>query len=105
MRIVKRESLMDISDYKEMFEKESHHNHEIIMDNYGAIRWKEDKQVSARVEVLGLNEIIMEFHEKGINKNSEEYRELYRNMGYSLSGYYDVFYWEVNNPIAEEYRK
>jgi hypothetical protein len=24
-------------------------------------------------------------------------------MGYSLSGYWEIFYWEVNNEDAEDY--
>jgi hypothetical protein len=41
----------------------------------------------------------------GLNKNSEEVRKLYRDMGYSLSGYWEIFFWEVNNEDAPLYRK
>jgi hypothetical protein len=40
----------------------------------------------------------------GYDKNSEVYRKLYRDIGYSLEGYWEIFYWEVNNPIASEYK-
>jgi hypothetical protein len=42
-------------------------------------------------------------YEKGYTKNSEIYRKLYRDMGYSLSGYWEVFYWDVNNEKVDEY--
>jgi hypothetical protein len=29
---------------------------------------------------------------------------MYRDMGYSLFGYWEMFYWEINNNIAHEYK-
>jgi len=43
------------------------------------------------------------FMKMGLTKNSEPVRKLYRDMGYSLSGYWEIFYWDVNNEEAEDY--
>jgi hypothetical protein len=40
---------------------------------------------------------------RGLDKNCDEYRKVYRDIGYSLDGYWEIFYWEVNNPISREY--
>ena len=37
-------------------------------------------------------------------KNSEEWRKLYRDIGYSLYGYWEIFYWDMNNEDAADYR-
>lgn len=89
--------------YLEILEKETHHDHEIIQDEHGTLRWKEDPYVRKMVDELGLNGIIMLFYSLGLNKNSELYRKMYRGMGYSLNGYWEIFYWEANNPAADEY--
>jgi len=90
--------------YKTILDTESHHDHEIIIDSHGVIRWKENEQVVAPLlQNISLNSLIMLFNILGITKNSEEYRALYRHMGYSLSGYWEIFYWELNNEDADEY--
>lgn len=92
-------------DYAEMMKTETHHDHEIIKDENGTIRWKEDPFVRKFTDDCSLNGIVAGFYAKGNNKNTESYRELYRKMGYSLSGYWEVFYWDMNNEIAEEYKQ
>jgi len=100
-KLVDRDQLPD--DYAEMMKTESHHQHEIIMDSNGVIRWKADPFIRRFVDACSLNEIVAGFHANGNGKNSEVYRELYRRMGYSLSGYWEIFYWEVNNENASDY--
>jgi hypothetical protein len=46
----------------------------------------------------------MLFFKMGLTKNSEEVRKLYRDMGYSLSGYWEIFYWDMNNEDAHKYK-
>ena len=104
MKVVKRSDLKHIDDYAKIFEAENHHNHKIIEDDDGVIRWEINDDVDDLVDAAGLNVIIISLYENGYTKNSEIYRKLYRNMGYSLSGYWEVFYWEINNEIASEYR-
>ncbi len=91
------------SDYDEMMKTESHHDHEIIIDSSGTIRWKEDPFIRQLTKDCSLNDICMGFHSNGNGKNTESYRELYRKMGYSLSGYWEVFYWDMNNEDADDY--
>ncbi len=93
------------SDYSEMMETETHHDHEIVKDEHGTIRWKEDPFISQFTSDCSLNDIVAGFYANGNNKNTESYRELYRKMGYSLSGYWEIFYWDMNNEIADEYKQ
>ena len=102
MKVIERKLLPD--SYTEMMKTEQHHQHEIIEDEQGALRWKADPFVNELVDALGLNEIVGRFYAGGHDKNSELYRELYRRMGYSLSGYWEIFYWQVNNEDVEDYR-
>ena len=102
-KIVSRESITD-ETYREVLDVETHHNHEIIQDERGTLRWKENPGVRKMVdEKMNLNDIWRLFFSLGITKNSEIIRKLYRDMGYSLYGYWEVFYWEANNDDAADY--
>lgn len=104
METVTREEAAAIHEnYKEILDKESHHDHEIIRDDHGTIRWKQVDTVCAIIDKGILNDLVVLFRFMGINKNSEEWRKLYRQMGYSLSGYWEIFYWEMNNEDADDY--
>lgn len=105
MEKVTREELMDVEDYKEIFDIEFHHDHEIIRDEAGTVRWKPNPDVRKIIEKGILNDLWILFHNMGLTKNSEEVRKLYRDMGYSLSGYWEIFFWEWNNDDAREYKK
>ena len=100
MEILNRKQVSKISDeYKEVLDREKHHNHELVMVN-GVIRWKGNKEV----DDLNVNDVVRLLYKLGYDKNSEVYRKYYRDLGYSLSGYWEVFYWEVNNENQNEYR-
>jgi hypothetical protein len=106
MTIVTREEASEASeDYKEILDKEWHHDHEIIRDDNGTLRWKQDPKVREIIDKGILNDLWYLFHTMGLNKNSEEVRKIYRDMGYSLSGYWEIFFWEMNNENAKLYRK
>jgi len=91
-------------DYREMLKKEKHHKHEIIEDEHGTYRWKANPTVRDLIGgKLNLNDIWILFNAMGYTKNSEVMRQMYRDMGYSLSGYWEIFYWEMNNENADEY--
>ena len=104
MKIVKRNKIKNES-YREILDKETHHNHTIMEDEDGTLRWKENPAVRAMIcdEKINLNDLWTLLGAMGHNKNSEFLRKLYRDLGYSLFGYWEIFYWEVNNPIAHEY--
>jgi hypothetical protein len=85
--------------------KENHHRHEIIRDKEGRLFWKPDQNLCAEIEGKNINDNIFYFHSNGLDKNSEEYRKFYRDIGYSISRYWEIFYWEVNNPICNNYKK
>ena len=92
------------NDYSRMMKTEQHHDHEIIEDEQGTIRWKEDPFISRFIDGCNLNDIVRGLQSEGNGKNSELYRELYRKIGYSLSGYWEVFYWDMNNEDADQYQ-
>ena len=104
MKTIDRKSLYDIEDYKLIFETESHHDHPVIEDEQGTVRWKSDPAVREVLDRVNLNDIWMLFFKMGLTKNSEEVRKLYRDMGYSLSGYWEIFYWDMNNEDAHKYK-
>lgn len=100
MEILNRKQVSKISDeYKEVLDREKHHNHELVMVS-GVIRWNGSKEV----DDLNVNDVVRMFYKLGYDKNSEVYRKYYRDLGYSLSGYWEVFYWEANNEKQNEYR-
>lgn len=104
MKLIDRKDLEDNELYGEIIRKEAHHNHEIIDDD-GRPRWKSDpKVVELLDEMGGLNNIVRLFYSLGLTKNSEEWRKFYRDIGYSLYGYWEIFYWEMNNEDAADYR-
>lgn len=106
MRVVGREEASKVSEeWKEMLKTERHHYHEIVEVD-GVLRWKENKQVRDLVGGKGkidLNNLWEFFYAMGLNKNSEFVRDVYRNMGYSLGGFWELFYWEMNNEDADDY--
>jgi hypothetical protein len=102
MKIIKRSEIKD-SEYREIFKKESHHNHEIIETRDGCLRWKANPDIEVFLKNISLNDLCSLLNCLGYDKNSEPYRKLYRDMGYSLSGYYDVFYWDANNEFSDDY--
>jgi hypothetical protein len=91
-------------DYKQILEKEIHHKHPLAMDEHGRVKWIKNQSVADLVEKMGgLNPIIALLYNMGYDKNSEVFRKLYRDLGVSLDLYWEVFYWEANNPEVENY--
>lgn len=100
------------SIYKDICDRE-HHNHPIYKDEHGTLRWKADPVIEMLWEAqaddgthcgpiaLDLNALAA----YGPGKNDPRVRELYRRMGYSLHGYWELFHWEVNNPDADQYKE
>lgn len=103
MKTIERKTLIDHEYFGDIMRREAHHEHSIVEVD-GIPRWKENPEVSEYVGKIGLNDIIGLFISMGYTKNSEVWRKLYRDIGYSLSGYWEVFYWDWNNEDADEYR-
>ena len=102
MKTIKREDI-DVDDYVEIFEKESHHDHEVVETPDGILRWKENDRVEHYLKNISLNDLCPLLMSLGYGKNTEVYRQLYRDMGYSLSGYWEIFYWDMNHDEIDEY--
>lgn len=73
--------------------------HPIMRDeNTGSLRWamiEDDDDINCTVKSM---------HKIGLSRNHEIYRNYYRRLGYSLFGYWELFYWDVNNPDACNYK-
>lgn len=89
-------------DYEEVLERET--IHDLVVDEHGTIRWAEcparEKEIMNIFGATDLNDL---FGRCRADKNDPLIRELYKCMGYSLYGYWEVFFWEMNNPRADEY--
>ena len=103
MKTIERKNVPAV--YQEMMKTESHHDHEIIKDGGGTMRWKEKRRVYQLLKSIPLNEMIELMYLMGLTKNSEAYRKLYRDMGYSLDGYWEIFYLDMNNADVKEYEQ
>lgn len=90
-------------DYAEVLEREEL-GHELCVDEHGTIRWvanpEKEQEIMDEFGAVDLNHLFM----KGANKNDPRIRELYKHIGYSLYGFWEVFYWEANNERAWEYQ-
>ena len=106
MRIVSRKEAGETVElYKEIIDSESH-SHPIVETIEGGSevwRWKTDPEIEALVDKVDFNELIMFLYKHDYTKNGELWRHLYRSIGYSLSGYWEIFYWDLNNEDANEY--
>ncbi len=85
--------------WKEMKLFEAHHDHKIIYDK----KLKKFVWETTYVGKYDLNKIMADFSKRGLTKNSEEVRALLRSIGYSLYGYWEIVYWEVNNSDVKSY--
>ena len=77
--------------------------HELYVDDHGTIRWvanpEKEQEIMDEFSASDLNQLYI----NGARKNDPRIRELYKHIGYSLFGFWEVFYWEVNNPHAYKY--
>jgi hypothetical protein len=103
METIDRSTLANHELFGEIMRRESHHDHLIELQD-GFPRWKQNTDVRNITYKIGLNDTIELFISMGYTKNSEVWRKLYRDIGTSLFAYWEVFYWEVNNEDAQEYR-
>jgi hypothetical protein len=95
--------LMDPSDaIHEMLTAEPHYEHPIVKVD-GKLYWKEVPQIRSYVNRIDLNDLWMLLGALGFDRNSETLRRMYRGMGYSLFGSWEIFHWEVTNELAHEY--
>lgn len=82
---------------------EAHHTHAIVRSTSGMLCWQEQPGVNDLVDKLGPNDLWRLFRALGHGRNSEFLRHLYRCMGYTLHGYWEIFHWPINNPEADRY--
>lgn len=84
---------------------EPHHDHPIVRSQEGRLYWKVEPSIRQLIgrERLDLGDLVELMGLLGHGPNSETLRKMYRCMGYSLSGYYDIFYEESSNSDVDGY--
>lgn len=102
MKIISR-SEWKLRCHVDIVEFDWHHQHQVFEDENGILRWVPDEIFINSIKNKNFNDVVAELLLKGLDKNCEEYRKVYRDIGYSLNGYWEVFYWPENNPIADQY--
>jgi len=89
--------------YELVLSREEKDSHEIVLDKHSTLRWvanpDRENEIMDSFGAKDLNDLFT----KGVDKNDPIIRELYKCIGYSLYGFWEVFYWEVNNERANEY--
>jgi len=105
MEQVSRIEIALINDeYKDVMYGERFHNHNIITGEDGRLRWEADpEKEQAIMDEFGAEDLNDLFGRCRADKNDPKVRELYRWIGYSIFGYWEVFYWEVNNEDVDEW--
>lgn len=90
--------------YELVLTREEQTGHEIHINEHGTLRWDanpdREKEIMDGFGAKDLNDLFMY---KGFDKNDPIIRELYKCIGYSIYGFWEIFYWEVNNEYANEY--
>jgi len=91
------------ADYELVLSREEKDGHELYIDEHDTLRWVEHpiraQEIMDSFRAKDMNELFM----NGADKNDPIVRELYKCIGYSLCGFWEIFYWEVNNERANEY--
>lgn len=96
MRIISPEELVDkYPCYKDMADLARSFVHKIVLcqeGNNGVLRWKGSQLIrylTSSTGVIDLNNLAIDLFKKKFSL--EEYMKFYMDMGYSLSGYVEVF--------------
>ena len=65
----------------------------------GRYYWKVNPVIELlhEAEAININKLWRFMAEQGIDKSDWRLRKFYRDLGYSLFGYWEIFYWEMNN--------
>jgi hypothetical protein len=91
---------MDIAnEYDENYIRALYPSHDVVTGSDGRLRWKAEPYINLLLDTgsIDLNRFAGECASRNIQKTDERYRKLYRDMGYSLFGYWEVFFWSMNN--------
>lgn len=96
----------DYDTYQDVLEMDGA-NHELYMKG-DVIRWKTDPIVEMLyrdLEIIDLNALMIGLIRKYGEgyKNDHRLRKFYRGLGYSLFGYWEIFFWDANNDEADEW--
>ena len=107
MKTISRFDIASVCDeYSDVMEGGVSHDHKIIEDEHGTYRWEANQMVRRLVDSPSFDLNLYwtdKLQENPKAKNDPEVRKLYRDMGYSIFGYWEVFYWDVNNEYADEW--
>lgn len=97
------QALAQKRDYIGIILSREKHEHPVVQDKDGTLRWKADPVIDLLFKYSAVD--LNKFFENGAQKNDPLVRLFYRQMGYSLFGYWEIFHWEVNNQDADLYKE
>ncbi|MBD0788135.1 hypothetical protein HUO09_17410 [Vibrio sp. Y2-5] len=89
------------SDYSNLLLREAGNSHPIILAENGGYFWKENPSVANLISQVGLNNVCHLLLTMGFDQNSDVYKQLYRNLGVSLSRYESVIYQDEEKSKIE----
>lgn len=96
---LKHQAIAENPEYAEVFAKDGLKDE---VEMYGdVLRWKPDPLVRWMVDTMDLEDFWIR---QGNNKNDPMIRGMYRKMGYSVFGYWEIFFWDGNNARAHEWK-
>lgn len=88
--------------------------HPLHIDKNGTLRWaakpEREKEIMESIGAKDLDDVYTIYYDQYSPqfdvpaKNNDLIRELYKCRGYSLSGFWEVFYWDWNNEHADKAR-
>jgi hypothetical protein len=81
--------------FLEIFETEDHYRHNVVKITLGSSThsyWQTNTSIYHFLQPLGLHQLSETLLAWGLDRNTELYRKLYRDMGCSLFNYKEIFY-------------
>lgn len=97
--IIERKDVLE-PIFQKMLRTETHHTHEIIQSKNGVLRWKDNIDEN---DIESESKILRDIESNQDDFYSESMRELYRDLGYSLCGYWKMFYGMVDDENEDGY--
>lgn len=106
MKTLTRKEVSDMAEhYRVVLETESYHDHELVEDEIGRPKWRENPETWVMVEEIGLTNVSKVLNQLGYGKETEVMKKLFRDMGYLLEGYYELFYWDSSGKRIDNHEK
>ena len=91
---------LKMMEYDE-FEKWAKKTFDWEIDADGTHRFVKKPIMSYLCDKINLNLMWIDFQRENCSFSVEEFQQFYRDIGYSLCGYWEIWHWEVNQDFRE----